>query len=415
ILVRHFSTKGIEDYVRITIGTKKQMNELFDAKIVEQLDFGKLISGLPCKLSKVSSSIRVQADTKFGPRIIKLQYQGMQSGVQSSSEAYIGTFTWEIENPYGVPEAYRSGSVQGLSVGADYQQFGDSLYAVAEQAIQDFYNESVGGTIDEVAGYVFSNVTQQLINKHVGSFSNGLFSLLTTCSKHQVSCPVDVYIYDMDGNLCGSIIDNQVVVQDQGLCLYVDGDDKYFWCSGDDYRVKLVGTGVGTMDYVITEYGGTEILREVTFQDVLLTTQRSYEEDIPTDTLNAAEKYILTEAEGEVVPADLDSYTPPAFCHLNSATLSDYPDAPATLSAVISCTESFEGKNALLMAAFYSETGKLVSSMQEQILLQDELEITLESSVDSFDACKVFLLGAETLTPLCQDVQFDALEQDEPI
>lgn len=28
ILVRHFSTKGIEDYVRITIGTKKQMNEL---------------------------------------------------------------------------------------------------------------------------------------------------------------------------------------------------------------------------------------------------------------------------------------------------------------------------------------------------------------------------------------------------
>ena len=28
ILVRHLSTKGIEDYVRITIGTKKQMNEL---------------------------------------------------------------------------------------------------------------------------------------------------------------------------------------------------------------------------------------------------------------------------------------------------------------------------------------------------------------------------------------------------
>ena len=28
ILVRHFSIKGIEDYVRITIGTKKQMNEL---------------------------------------------------------------------------------------------------------------------------------------------------------------------------------------------------------------------------------------------------------------------------------------------------------------------------------------------------------------------------------------------------
>ena len=28
ILVRHFSTKGIEDYVRITIGTNKQMNEL---------------------------------------------------------------------------------------------------------------------------------------------------------------------------------------------------------------------------------------------------------------------------------------------------------------------------------------------------------------------------------------------------
>ena len=28
ILVRHFSTKGIEDYVRITIGTEEQMNAL---------------------------------------------------------------------------------------------------------------------------------------------------------------------------------------------------------------------------------------------------------------------------------------------------------------------------------------------------------------------------------------------------
>ena len=28
ILIRHFSTKGIEDFVRITIGTEEQMNAL---------------------------------------------------------------------------------------------------------------------------------------------------------------------------------------------------------------------------------------------------------------------------------------------------------------------------------------------------------------------------------------------------
>ena len=35
ILVRHFATKGIEDYVRITIGTKQEMNEL--KKIIQNL------------------------------------------------------------------------------------------------------------------------------------------------------------------------------------------------------------------------------------------------------------------------------------------------------------------------------------------------------------------------------------------
>ena len=35
ILVRHFATKGIENYVRITIGTKEQMNEL--KKIIEMI------------------------------------------------------------------------------------------------------------------------------------------------------------------------------------------------------------------------------------------------------------------------------------------------------------------------------------------------------------------------------------------
>ena len=28
LLIRHFATKGIEDFVRITIGTAEQMNEL---------------------------------------------------------------------------------------------------------------------------------------------------------------------------------------------------------------------------------------------------------------------------------------------------------------------------------------------------------------------------------------------------
>ena len=141
----------------------------------------------------------------------------------------------------------------------------------------------------------------------------------------KVSCPVDVKVYDSNNNLVVSIVNNEVEVDE--LPCYVEGETKYFYTYGDNYRVELTGNGTGTMDYQVQEFNSdSEIVRTVNHYDLALTKGKQYTGQIKNTILDKTNTYALTTNSNTVKPA-YDSMTPVGSKHnitiVNGASLTE--------------------------------------------------------------------------------------------
>lgn len=120
-------------------------------------------------------------------------------------------------------------------------------------------------------------------------------------------CPVDVYVYNPKGELCGAIENNKIVVDTLETFMEVTGDRKTVWLNDKNYTVRLVSRDEGTMDYTIDEYVLGEETRTVAFEDVPLSVGLSYQADIPEKLDVPASDYALTSNTGKIIYADSDS------------------------------------------------------------------------------------------------------------
>lgn len=69
-----------------------------------------------------------------------------------------------------------------------------------------------------------------------------------------VNCPIDVNVYNSDGELVGQITDNKVQEDITSIAMNVEGDSKTFCLpSTEDYKIELIGNDEGTMDYTLLE------------------------------------------------------------------------------------------------------------------------------------------------------------------
>lgn len=77
----------------------------------------------------------------------------------------------------------------------------------------------------------------------------------TTTRIVRINCPVDVYVYDTDGNLVASIIDD-VPSEDSQLVCYLNSEgEKIFYLPGDtQYQLEIQATDSGTVNYTVSEY-----------------------------------------------------------------------------------------------------------------------------------------------------------------
>lgn len=124
----------------------------------------------------------------------------------------------------------------------------------------------------------------------------------------QVACPVAVSVYNADGQLVAYASQERITSQDKNVVVSVQGDVKtIFLYNRTDYRITLSGSGSGSMDVAVMEYGDDEqnADRTVSFYNVALTEGSVYD-------LSGADgsAYTLIK-DGEQTVPDLDTQTSP--------------------------------------------------------------------------------------------------------
>jgi len=165
-----------------------------------------------------------------------------------------------------------------------------------------------------LADFLFNDTVKAILNAKGTTAKNVVWNLLTWPAKNLIAhCPVDIYVYNAQGNLCGSIEDNVVTKENGDFTLSVEGDTKYVTGMDYDYTVKYVATGDGLMDIEVTEYMGTDMpSRHLMSFSIPLYENGFYVQQISEAAQPPAEEYQLVSETNQAFPVDITEilYTP---------------------------------------------------------------------------------------------------------
>ncbi len=269
-------------------------------------------------------------------------------GGSDSSYGGFGTLNYKISS---------GGSGTGIITFTNYDSFAASLKKVIESQIHNCFNKVYGEGInkiynDLVADSFISATFAKIVNEKYGSGSELVYTSLkegitgyteedakesikdiviiltkSAIKKHtkiSVHCPVDITVYDGDGNICAEIVDDVVNENYKDVAVYVKGDDKYLLLTDTDYILCYSGNDIGTMNYTVTEYEDDKPVRELIYNDVPLTTEKKYVNYLADGRHQGISLYNLNEIKGDVIEAtyDIDKIKEQAVA-ANAITLSD--------------------------------------------------------------------------------------------
>ena len=236
--------------------------------------------------------------------------------------ARFGTVDWNVENADGIKNYHQKGTCTMVTK-TNTTRFINQLKNLAFDSIKNVYKKAWGNNADKavnaVAGEIINQRILGVMEREFGKPSDMCFKLMIKPTEDTIKkggwingrakCPVDLYIYDSQGNIAGAIIDDIAYPMDDGVLVYVEDGAKMVDYYADEYTVKFVGSDTGTMSYEVCEYYNTgELIRQIEFKDVLLDDGKVYKETIPDYFFAPPEVYAL-EGEGqEMLHPDTDSY-----------------------------------------------------------------------------------------------------------
>jgi len=221
-----------------------------------------------------------------------------------------GTFNYYIMIDGRKQKSY----APGIIAYTDINTFVNHLQKIAENNIKSAYGEVWWKKADKVAEMIVGETVCKVLKKRTGgTFSDNVFTLFANqttnyTKKISVHCPVDVYVYDADGNICGEIVDNIVDSSYSSIYMYVDGTEKYFYLTEDDYTVRFLGNDTGEMQYTVEEYSDASLLRRTEYHNILLSDVKEYYSSIPDAVYLDNIVYDPVMDTGDVVSPSLDSW-----------------------------------------------------------------------------------------------------------
>ncbi|MBQ8209787.1 MAG: hypothetical protein IJZ35_04320 [Clostridia bacterium] len=204
-----------------------------------------------------------------------------------------------------VPENNLTADTLGMLTYANMQSFASSVQDIALDQLENAFDLGYGNDLNKVGEMLFGETMTKILSKTAAkSYSHLTFSLMTFPSKQvKIHCPVDVYVYDTDGNLCASVEGNEITMTCDDIDIEVVGDEKYLTIYEGEYSIEVIATANDTMDITIEEYSSTdEMIRTVAFDDVELTPGDSFKTDI--DEIYLDNDYPIEKNDEDIIVAD---------------------------------------------------------------------------------------------------------------
>ena len=258
----------------------------------------------------------ISVETVYGPKTFEFTLDlGKPDSSGNLYPAY-GTMHYEVLEKSGIPSDVPKSGTAGQSTYTGLGPFVSGVSSACGSSLHSTYQwQSLSDTL--AAGVLIDKTTSELIGNRNGSFSDGTFTvyvrpLFTYSKKVTIACPVDVYVYGMDGTEAGSIVGNQPESKNRNVRLDVSGDTKTVFLTGDDYYLNLRGTDTGTMKYEVEEIANDEVRRNVEFLELKLEKDMQYEGYVFRPLNIDKNLYALrtTGSSSQAVYPDSDSYQP---------------------------------------------------------------------------------------------------------
>ena len=213
----------------------------------------------------------------------------------------------------------------GIITYANMETFANTML----EYLQIAYDEAWGDKANEIASMFVQEPINTLMD---GDYSGRLYKLARDATtgnatnvkseaakqtsnyiyrygkKVLVHCPVNVYVYNNDGILCASVVDDAIVDTSNEVFLAVNGDEKYVYLTKDNYKIRLEGTDYGTMRYSVEEYQDGECIRKVNTNNIPLERGIEYTAQIPSTPRIDSSLYHLKTKDNNEVDETSDTY-----------------------------------------------------------------------------------------------------------
>ena len=255
---------------------------------------------------------------RFDCDVSVYSYDGSPFGINGG----ITTKMWLVSEPNQKQEEILCD--KGLINEADLNSFCQSLWKAAESSIKSAYKEIWGSNADKLANEVIEDSIDSIASKAAkyglerpvkmlleklyerklkGRFSSGFFNLLIYPSKKAViKCPVDVYVYNSDNVLVGSIVSDKATIIGDGVALWTVGDDKYVQLFNDTYRLVYKATGTGTMDInIYDQLTNNYNYRNCEFTQIPLSPNMKYSQSINNELMTDSGNYKVQSDNGAII------------------------------------------------------------------------------------------------------------------
>ena len=399
-------------------------NNPVSQKILEKL-FDKM--GISKKATitgqTLTASFSISAATKKGARTINFTYSVSNYGWGDISFGAFGTLNYTISQD-------NCSGIIGIA-SADMEAFAKQVKSVAEASVKNVYDETWGKHVDEVAEILFTKTVTDLMSRtKFGSFSNCVYTMYTKAvesssssrrnTNAKIHCPVDVYVYDGSHNLCGSIVNNIVDTSYNDIFMYVDGDSKYVSFCGDDYYLKLTGNDTGSMTYEVEEYDGDTLTRKIVYNDIPLTSGKTYNTYIPESQNLDTGIYSPVDESGEKTVASSDTReTAPERIYVENIQL-DQSEKSLMTGETFSLIPSVSPENATIKDVLWASDNEAVATVDDIGTVKAVSAGTAIITVKTFDGgflatCTVTVtspeISVDTLTVTVDDVYCNGREQ----